>query len=211
MMGWSMLQKTIKLGVRIMKMLTYTGKIFDPLDMNVEDVDIKDIAHALSYSCRFNGHCRNFYSIAEHSYAVSRYLEFIGCDARIQMRGLLHDGAEAYLGDIIRPIKQEVSVLEIYERFILDRIFIKYEVKLSTPSPGDLDLIIMEADDKILLTEAERLIDGDTSCWNLNCTASLSKEALQKSMPEVHFGWSPVYSEMKFLERFNKLTERVSK
>ena len=50
---------------------TYSGKKFYPLDPRPEDIDIRDIAHALSLNCRFNGHCRCFYSVAEHSVGVS--------------------------------------------------------------------------------------------------------------------------------------------
>ena len=79
---------------------TYTGKKFWPLDPRPEDVDIVDIAHALSMQCRFGGHCLRFYSTAEHSVYVSHHC---GSAALI---GLLHDGSEAYLLDMLAPIKE---------------------------------------------------------------------------------------------------------
>ena len=79
---------------------TITGRQVNPLALRGEDIDIRDIAHALSLTCRFNGHCRVFYSVAEHSLLVSRL-----CPPEFALVGLLHDAAEAYLGDIPSPVK----------------------------------------------------------------------------------------------------------
>src|ERR1700744_4853571 len=82
---------------------TFTGKKFSPLAPRPEDVDIRDIAHALAMKCRFNGHCSPFYSIAEHSVRVSWLLEQQG--KREALWGLMHDAADAYLPDLGAPIK----------------------------------------------------------------------------------------------------------
>lgn len=82
-------------------MQTYTGRKFWPLNPRAEEVYIEDIAHSLALSCRFNGHCKVFYSIAQHSVLVSQIVK-----PTQQLIALLHDSAEAYLGDIIRPIKR---------------------------------------------------------------------------------------------------------
>ena len=84
---------------------TYTGKHVDPFNLRPEQIDIQDIAHSLSLQCRFNGHCKEFYSVAEHSIRVSNILP-----AEFKLWGLLHDATEAYLGDIITPIKKELCV-----------------------------------------------------------------------------------------------------
>ena len=49
---------------------TFTGKKIDLINPTREMVDIEDIAHSLSMICRYNGHCRDFYSVAEHSVMV---------------------------------------------------------------------------------------------------------------------------------------------
>jgi len=82
---------------------TYTGKYVNPFDMNIEDIDIKDIAHALSMMCRFSGHCQQFFSVAHHSLLVSNALP-----DDFKLEGLLHDASEAYLVDIPSPIKQKM-------------------------------------------------------------------------------------------------------
>jgi hypothetical protein len=91
---------------------TYSGKQFWPLDPRVEEIDIGDIASALSKTCRFGGHCLHFYSVAEHCVLLVRWVranlaafpEF--SDLRLQLELLLHDATEGYLPDLIRPLKR---------------------------------------------------------------------------------------------------------
>ena len=79
---------------------TYTGKKFSLINPSPEDVDIIDIAYSLSRQCRFNGHTLFFYSVAQHSSLVSQNVS-----KENEKWGLLHDAAEAYIGDIVRPLK----------------------------------------------------------------------------------------------------------
>jgi hypothetical protein len=101
-----------------------SGKQFDFLDPHGSDFDIDDIAHGLAHVCRYAGQCRAFYSVAEHSILVADTV------AEFAYEALLHDAAEAFIGDITRPFKQllpeykrvEASVEDaIIERFALDR------------------------------------------------------------------------------------------
>jgi len=78
---------------------TYTGKRFHYLDPQPEEIDIVDIAHALSLTCRFGGHCKEFYSVAEHSIRVAEIVP-----KEFQLLALLHDAGEAYTGDVQSPI-----------------------------------------------------------------------------------------------------------
>lgn len=91
---------------------TYTGRKFWPLDPRPEDVCIEDIAHALSLKCRFGGHCKRFYSVAQHSVLVCNTLNANGgrSSPTLLMQGLMHDAAEAYLPDFPSPIKGAFSV-----------------------------------------------------------------------------------------------------
>lgn len=83
------------------KIRTFSGRLVDPWDLHPQDILIEDIAHALSLICRFTGHVRHFYSVAQHCILVSSLLQ----NPRTQLAGLLHDGAEAYFNDLAGPTK----------------------------------------------------------------------------------------------------------
>src|SRR4051812_31750950 len=86
---------------------TYSGTEFWPLSPKAADVKLIDIAHALSNKCRFAGHCREFYSVAQHSVLVSRQLP-----DEFKLWGLLHDAGEAYFADIPNPIKIQYTLFD---------------------------------------------------------------------------------------------------
>lgn len=88
--------------------------------------DINDIAHTLGMKCRFNGHCKRFYSVAEHSVLVSRLMEELGGDPR---EGLGHDGNETYGPDVSSPQKQLFPDLRAYE----DRVDKSLRMHLGLP------------------------------------------------------------------------------
>jgi 5'-deoxynucleotidase YfbR-like HD superfamily hydrolase len=108
-----------------------SGRRVNPLDASPEDIDPSDIARALANLCRFGGHSRAFYSVAQHSVIVCDLLEERGATPDELMAALLHDAAEAYLGDLPHPLKhrselgQQFRVAEkrleavIAERFAL--------------------------------------------------------------------------------------------
>jgi hypothetical protein len=84
---------------------TYSGKRVSVLDPQTEEIDIEDVAEAVSKLCRYNGHCKEFYSVAQHcvlgaQFALSQYK-----DVELAKEFLLHDATEAYVGDMIRPVK----------------------------------------------------------------------------------------------------------
>lgn len=86
-------------------MQTYSGKQFWPLDPRPEDIDIVDIAAALSKLNRYGGHTVKFYSVAEHCVLMTRAARAGGFSNDICFQILMHDASEAYLSDVIRPIK----------------------------------------------------------------------------------------------------------
>jgi hypothetical protein len=84
---------------------TVSGRWVNPFDPDPEQLDPGDIARALANQCRFGGHSRVFYSVAQHSVIVSRLVEERGGDAEDVFAALMHDATEAYLGDMPHPIK----------------------------------------------------------------------------------------------------------
>lgn len=113
-------------------MWTASGQLFDILAFDPAAIDLEDIAHGLSHICRFGGHVRSYYSVAQHSVLVSELCDT--ADARI---GLLHDATETYLGDVISPLKRQPG-METYrdiEAKMADAVAIRFGLpSLETPS-----------------------------------------------------------------------------
>lgn len=138
---------------------TYSGRKFFPLAPRAQDIDIDDIAHALSFNCRFNGHCRTFYSVAEHSVRVS-----LAVPREHARWGLLHDAAEAYLTDVPRPAKRHIPQFNQIEDRLL-RVIIEH-FGLAWPMPAPVKL----ADDTLLATEQRDLMAPPPDSWNLRAS-----------------------------------------
>src|SRR5262245_34750877 len=93
---------------------TFSGRRFSPFAPEPCDIDFADIAHALSHLCRFGGHCRTFYSVAQHCCVVADAVEAAGGGPELTLRALLHDAAEAYLGDLPHPLKHRSPLGDLY-------------------------------------------------------------------------------------------------
>ena len=130
---------------------TLSGIKFYFLDPTADMIDIEDIAHALSNTCRYTGHCRRFYSVAEHSVAVS---ELTGT-----LEGLLHDASEAYITDIASPVKPHLTNYKKLESTIQGAVCLKYGV----PFPFSEDTHY--ADLVQLSTEARHLLPSKGNEW----------------------------------------------
>jgi len=165
------------------------GVQFYPLDARPEEIFIDDIAHALSNQCRFAGHSKKFYSVAEHSVRVS-----YECEQEFALWGLMHDASEAYLVDVPRPVKYqpEMDAYRETEKRLMAVIAQKYG--LSMPEPPN----VKQADKVLLLTEQRDLMGRQTKPWKDKATP-----LLMNIVP-----WSPTWAERRFLERFKELTEK---
>ena len=122
---------------------TYTGKKFYPLDPRPEDVCIEDIAHALANTCRYNGHSKVFYSVAEHCVRMS-FEDLPGCP---KWR-LMHDAAEAYISDVPRPIKPMLSEFKEIENNIMSVIGEKFNLGVPDHDAIEYADIVMLATEK---------------------------------------------------------------
>jgi len=117
--------------------LTYSGLFVDPLNIEPKDIKLVDISHALSNLCRYNGHVNGFYSVAQHSVIVAQQFK----DMQLRKWGLFHDASEAFLGDVVAPLKhcghydfyleaEEILMKAVAERF-----------ELEWPMPEEVDFI----------------------------------------------------------------------
>lgn len=129
---------------------TYTKKHFTIMDPKKDDIDINDIAHALSLMTRANGHFSQFYSVAQH--CVGCAFEALERDysSRVVLGCLLHDGSEAYMADITRPLKQHMPEYLEIEGKLQDMIYEKYLG--SVPTAEELEQI-KSVDDAMLFHE----------------------------------------------------------
>ncbi len=134
---------------------TYTGGGVDVFDPNPDDIALPDIAAGLAHTCRFGGHCRQFYSVAHHSLHVAD--ELPAGNARLRAIGLLHDAAEAYLGDIPRPLKTELASFQGLEDQLLSAVWTA--VGIDPPTDDEWDRV-MDADDRLLAYEANAVLEG---------------------------------------------------
>ena len=139
-----------------------SGGLVDLSKIQPSDIRLDDIAHSLSNLCRFNGHCREFYSVAQHSVhvleLVSRSVVLVHANPFTLRWALLHDSAEAYLGDITGLLKQilleESPVFVKLEQQIEDAVMSRFRID---PTKIDFEAI-KEADQRILLTEKRDLM-----------------------------------------------------
>lgn len=105
------------------------NRIIDLEHIKEEDIYIEHIAHALSIQCRYNGQISSFYSVAQHSMFVADVLYCMTDDKQVALCGLLHDAAEAYIGDIVAPFKNKLPFVKEVESRIMSRILDKYNIK----------------------------------------------------------------------------------
>lgn len=173
---------------------TYTGKQFTPLAPRAEDVCIEDIAHALSMKCRYTGHVREFYSVAQHCILVSRLVS-----TAFALPALLHDAGEAYLPDIAAPIKGSIGNADgepfsVIEARVLDAIFGALGIS-ALRSVAESEQV-KTADLAMLAAEVRDLMGPAPADWGL--TVPAASLAVQ--------GWNPRTAKEQFLEAYGALS-----
>lgn len=171
--------------------LSFTGRQFWPADPRPGDVCIEDIAHALANVCRFGGMVRKFYSVAQHSVIVSET-----CLEEHALHGLLHDATEAYLGDVIRPLKGELSGYKVLESMWASAIGRSFGLGDALEHlPAD----VKRGDRIALSTEYRDLMPPGGPTWVTDETPPL---------PLSITPWAPELAEQRFLDRFRALSLR---
>jgi len=167
--------------------LTSSGGYFNLLEPDPMHVNIGEIAHALSHICRFTGHVRTFYSVAQHSYHAS-YL----VDREYALQALLHDAAEAYIGDVASPLKRLLPDYKAIEERVESAVFQHFKL------PAVLHPSVKQADLIMLATEQHDLMPQHDDQW-----ASIKGI---EPMPHPLVPMPPQTARYAFLDRYFELT-----
>lgn len=134
--------------------ITFTGKRVDLLEPAATMIEPADIAHSLSMQCRFNGHTRAFYSVGQHCYLVADLVP-----QQYQLQALLHDATEAYVGDLVSPLKSALPEYRQIEHHVWHAICARFDIEPVLPA------CIHDADLTALATERRDLMPPHKDEW----------------------------------------------
>lgn len=174
--------------------ITYTGRQFFLLQAEPEDICVRDIAHALAMQCRWTGHCKFHYSIAQHAY----YCSYIGPE-EFAFERLNHDDSEAYMGDMNRPLKHytEAGVAYRHQEAKLERTIKEAFGIYPVEHPS-----VHVADEVMLYTEKAQLLPVVEFEGSNVYPPTAPSETL------VIERWTPEQAEANFLRRWYELQNR---
>lgn len=167
-------------------LITSQGEFFNFLDPMGENFSIVDIAHALSNLCRFGGHVKEFYSVAQHSVILS-----YNVDKKIQFEALMHDAAEAYIGDMVTPLKDIMEEYKNLEKKIEFILFSNFNINYPLPEE------IKKSDKRMFATELRDLFSFDVSYIKEHMGIEPYNEKIIPLPPE--------QAKKLFLKRFSEL------
>lgn len=173
---------------------TATGGQFWPANPRIEDVNLIDIAASLSNQCRFTGHCLRFYSVAEHSVLVARWVWKETKDPVTALQAIIHDASEAYLTDIARPLKPLLPEYTVIEAKVQAVILDAFGISHMMPP------IIKEADNRILFSEKEQNMAAEPQPWQVTA----------EPLPVKLKFWSPGKAKRIFIREFNQYWSRAN-
>ncbi|MCP1646960.1 phosphohydrolase [Pseudomonas nitroreducens] len=162
--------------------LTWSGKRFDLFEPTPEMIDPRDIAQALGTIARFNGHTKEHYTVAQHSVIVANLVP-----PEHQLAALLHDATEAYIGDMVRPLKEHMPAFCEVEKRIWSTICARFDIDEELPA------CVKQADLVALATERRDLMPEHPAPWR--CLEGIEPIAGRITL------WSPHVSRWHFHDR----------
>ncbi|MHB1302636.1 MAG: hypothetical protein ACYCZB_04055 [Acidiphilium sp.] len=163
-----------------------SGAEFDFLDPWNSEFTLDDVANALGKICRYSGQCSDFYSVAEHSLLVSQ--EAVG----FELEALMHDAAEAFLGDVTRPLKQLLPQYKEIERNVESAIYSRFNIdRVGTA-------VIKAADLRVLAAEQRQVMPPGTDAWAGTAGVEPARVSVKFLSPDV--------ATSAFLARYRQFT-----
>jgi len=190
-------------------MQTVGGRKFVPDAPDPTAIDIQDIAHALSHVCRFGGHTREPYSVAQHSVLVCDTVATLGGTPDEIRWALLHDASEAYVGDVVWPLKQSEHMrgYKIIEANVMRAICERFKLGGTEPAiVKHADLVLLATEKRDLMRERDgvgRQVDALEKNAALERLGPWACDAV-KPLPEPIYPWLPYLSKHRFLLLFNE-------
>jgi uncharacterized protein len=163
------------------------GHYVDLLNPDPETIEIRSIAAALSKICRFGGHCPYFYSVAEHCIHAVDLARSEGYAGEPLIAILLHDATEAYLGDMVKPLKMNMPQYVELEQRMESAISLAFGIDFDRWKP-----LIKRFDRGMLKAEKMRLWPEDKEHW-----AGFSD--IEDTKVHFHF-CTPTIAEITFLK-----------
>ena len=168
---------------------TKSGRRVSLLNPSPSQIVIGDIAHGLAHQCRFNGQTNKFYSVAQHSVLVASILP-----RELRLAGLLHDASEAYLGDVVQPLKDLLPEYQSIETNFCEVLGARFGVNLQHNDA------IRHADLVVLATERRDLMPMDTADWSSIAGITPLSRTIKPKSPEA--------ASAQFMEMFFMLTNQ---
>lgn len=169
---------------------TLTGEKVDPINPDPKTINIIDIAHALAMSCRYNGHCMQFYSVAEHCCHMADMVE-----PDVAIHALMHDASEAYICDIPRPIKPHLIGYFDIEEKVMAAIYAKFNLVMTSEQEQAVKL----SDVRMLATEKSQILSDPVKDEEWAVIDGIDPYDIEIQC------WPPHKAELEFLRRFTKL------
>lgn len=172
---------------------TASGLKFPLLEIDQNSILIEDIAHALSMLCRFNAQCLRFYSVAEHSVHVSYEIS-----PDLALVGLMHDAAEAYIGDVPSPLKEHLSKFQEIEDHLIAAIAERFGFMM--PAKGGADhRELKRADKQLLVDEKAAIMAPEPEPWPSDAPPVKESGRIEC--------WPSEIAKARFMTRFEELQE----
>lgn len=181
------MRRYVDSGVKGPTIMIVSGSYFDFDDPESSAFTIEDIAHALAHICRFTGHSRRFYSVAQHSVLVSHVVP-----SQHAFAGLMHDAAEAFIGDVAKPLKVLIPDYKAIESRVEAAVFARFGL------PATLPACVKVADRVLLRTEQRDLMGADGHQWFFSAGVEPMAERIEPL--------APVEAKQLFLARYAELT-----
>jgi hypothetical protein len=168
-----------------------SGRLFDLVNPEQNEITVEDIAHGLAQTCRFAGQCNAFFSVAEHSVLVSQVVR------RSKLAALFHDAAEAFVGDMSGPLKRLVPEYKAIEKRIERAIFLRLGIEW--PPPPE----VKRADHSVMAAEQEVLMPPGTNEWLRHADVIAAPVRIQ--------GLEPAMAKAFFLKRYAVLKDEEAR